>query len=73
MADIQDQSHQEQENSEYSCKQVKMRVISDGLFASEDGSRGRCAQVGVDTSESQRWSLRVGTDRNGYDWRFRLF
>ena len=73
MADIQDQSHQEHENSEYSFKQVKMRVISDGLFASGVGSRGRLARVGVDTSENQRWSLRGDTDRNSCDWHFRLF
>ena len=65
MADIQDQSHQEQENSEYSFKRVKMRVISDGLFASGVGSRGRLARVGVGTSESRRWNLREGTGRNG--------
>ena len=65
MADIQDQSHQEQENSEYSSKRVKMRVISDGLFASGAGSRRRSAQVDVGTSESRRWNLREGTGRNG--------
>ena len=42
-----------------------MRVISDGLFASGAGSRGRLAQVGVDISESRCWNLREGTDRNG--------
>ena len=73
MADIQDQSHQEQENSECSFKQVKMRVISDGLFAAGVGSQGRSAQVGVDTSENQRWSLRAGTYKNGCDWRFQWF
>ena len=65
MADIQDQSHQEQENSEYSFKRVKMRVISDDLFASGAGSRGRLAQVDVDISESRCWNLREGTGRNG--------
>ena len=73
MADIQDQSHQEQEKSEYSFKQVKMCVISDDLFASGDGSRGRLAQVDVDTSENRRWSLREDTYKNGCDWRFGLF
>ena len=38
-----------------------MRVISDGLFASGVGSRSRLAQVDVDTSENQRWSLRGDT------------
>ena len=73
MADIQDQSHQDKENSEYSLKQVKMRVISDGLFASGSGSRDRLAQVAVDTSESQGRSWKEGTDRKGYGWRFRFF
>ena len=73
MADIQDQSHQEYEKSEYPFRQVKMCITSGYFSTAGDGSQGRSLQEGVDTSENPHWSLRGDTGKNGSGWRFQLF